>query len=65
MSVGFFVMFYLYILHSASSDKYYIGHSDNPWRRLVEHNEDDKNLLRPNIALGNWSEYFRAVKPER
>ena len=31
-------MFYIYILYSASSDIYYVGHSENPWRRLEEHN---------------------------
>ena len=31
-------MFYLYILYSISSDKYYVGYSDNVERRLSEHN---------------------------
>ena len=31
-------MFYIYFLHSIASDIYYCGHSDDPWRRVVEHN---------------------------
>jgi putative endonuclease len=31
-------MFYIYFIYSESSDLYYVGHSDNPWRRLEEHN---------------------------
>jgi putative endonuclease len=34
-------MFYIYILYSASADKYYIGHTNNPQRRLFEHNNSD------------------------
>ncbi len=31
-------MYYLYILYSKSSDRYYIGHTNDPKRRLEEHN---------------------------
>ena len=31
-------MYYLYILYSESTDKYYVGVTDNPDRRLWEHN---------------------------
>jgi putative endonuclease len=31
-------MYYLYIIYSVSSDVYYVGYSDNPERRLAEHN---------------------------
>ena len=30
--------FYIYVLFSPSFDKYYIGYSDDPGRRLIEHN---------------------------
>ena len=30
--------FYLYILFSKVHDKYYVGYSSDPWRRLEEHN---------------------------
>ena len=37
--------YYLYILYSTSSDKYYIGHSWNYKERLIHHNTDDKNTF--------------------
>ena len=36
-------MFYIYILHSGSSDKYYIGSTNDISRRLKEHNELSEN----------------------
>jgi putative endonuclease len=30
--------FYIYILYSEKFNKYYVGHSDDPWRRINEHN---------------------------
>jgi putative endonuclease len=40
MSGGFFVImdFFIYILQSVSTDKYYVGFSENPHKRLFEHN---------------------------
>jgi len=35
-------MYYLYILYSHRTDKYYIGHSEDPWERVIHHNTDDK-----------------------
>ncbi len=32
-------MYYVYILYSGFSDKYYVGHTDDVVRRLKEHNE--------------------------
>ena len=34
-------MFYVYILYSESADKYYIGHTNDPERRLTEHNNTE------------------------
>jgi len=31
-------MFYIYILYSESADRFYIGHTNDPARRLIEHN---------------------------
>ena len=31
-------MYYIYIIYSLSADRYYIGHSYDPNRRLEEHN---------------------------
>jgi putative endonuclease len=41
----FFVMFYLYILHSAKSNQFYVGITDNPKRRLCEHNSSPRQLF--------------------
>jgi putative endonuclease len=34
-------MFYIYILYSKSADKYYIGHTPDVFKRLVEHNSPE------------------------
>jgi len=33
-------MYYLYILYSEKSDIFYIGSTENPWKRITEHNSD-------------------------
>ena len=33
--------FYIYLLYSESSDKYYVGYSRDPLKRLTEHNTVD------------------------
>jgi putative endonuclease len=38
-------VFYIYILYSVSADKYYIGHTDDVPRRVVEHNNVEKNTF--------------------
>ena len=38
-------MFSIYFLYSKNSDKYYVGYSDNPDRRLIEHNTKDFNTF--------------------
>ena len=32
--------FYMYVLRSAATRKFYVGHSEDPARRLTEHNHD-------------------------
>ena len=32
-------MFYVYILYSEEYDKFYVGHTDDPLNRFLEHNE--------------------------
>jgi len=39
----FYRMFYLYIIYSSSAEKYYVGHSADPWRRLAEHNTNSSD----------------------
>jgi putative endonuclease len=36
-------MVYLYILHSTTADKYFVGHSENPWDSLAQHNSSTDN----------------------
>ena len=36
-------MFYIYILYSSTSDKFYVGYSNNYEKRLLEHNTTDRN----------------------
>jgi putative endonuclease len=35
------MMYYVYILYSEDSDRYYIGHSNDPWNRLNQHLENE------------------------
>ena len=60
----FMAMFYIYFLYSTSSDNYYIGHSNDTERRLLEHNSSDFNTYtkkhRPWVLA-----YSFAVSPDR
>jgi putative endonuclease len=38
-------MFYIYIIYSTTSDKYYVGYSSDPWKRLMEHNTSLKTTF--------------------
>ena len=33
--------YYIYILHSISIDKFYVGYSSDPWKRLDEHLQNE------------------------
>lgn len=35
-------MFYIYLLYSASADKYYVGYSNDYQRRFIEHNTTER-----------------------
>ena len=64
-------MFTVYILFSDSSEKYYIGHTNNLERRLEEHNDVDRvgwsNSYRPwhLIYSENHNTRSEAVRSER
>jgi putative endonuclease len=51
-------MYYTYILKSESSEKLYIGHSDNPSRRLTEHNSGKSKATR---FKGPWKLIFTKI----
>ena len=36
-------MFFIYILHSEFLNKFYIGQSSDPWKRIVYHNNNDSD----------------------
>jgi len=36
-------MYYIYFIYSKSSEKYYLGYTNDPERRLIEHNTKDFN----------------------
>jgi putative endonuclease len=38
-------MFYIYILFSQNSNVFYIGHSDDPWNRIIQHNTKEKGTF--------------------
>ena len=40
MAFLFVDMYYIYILYSKQADKYYVGHSEDPWKRLAQHLEN-------------------------
>ena len=42
ISFFFAAMFYIYILYSQCSNRYYVGHTNDPERRLIEHNTTDE-----------------------
>ncbi len=50
-------MFYIYIIYSSHGDTYYLGHSQNPWQRLEQHNNNE-----PDKFTGRYSDWvLRAV----
>jgi putative endonuclease len=44
MAFLFYMTFYIYIIYSADSNRYYLGYSSDPWKRLEQHltNSADK-----------------------
>jgi len=56
--------FYMYILRSASTGRFYVGHSEDPARRVTEHNYNRSSSTR---NRGPWelvyTEQF-ATRPE-
>ncbi len=50
--------FYIYILYSKEHDKYYVGYSSDPWRRLEEHNTKLFNTYTSKFRLWTLSAVF-------
>lgn len=51
-------MFYLYILQSERTRRYYIGSTENIARRLREHNGELPSLSRTTLAGRPWKLIF-------
>jgi len=65
-------MFYIYILYSTDFDKYYVGYTDDPERRLSEHNSNPRMTFTHKFRPWSLVKYFQvnqargdAVKIER
>jgi len=54
------IMFYIYILHSQKADKFYVGHTDDPMRRLSEHNTKPFNTFTSRYRPWTMAAYFPA-----
>ncbi|MBN2616571.1 MAG: GIY-YIG nuclease family protein [Bacteroidales bacterium] len=52
-------MFYIYILYSSSADKYYVGHSNDPIRRLEEHNNNPRNTFTKKFGPWEIKAFFK------
>ena len=51
-------MFYVYLIYSPSADRFYIGHSSNPWRRVDEHNQYGFNTYTSKFRPWNLKSIF-------
>jgi len=52
-------MYYIYFLYSESSDKYYVGYTNDPVRRLIEHNTKDFNTFTKKHRPWELSYFFQ------
>ena len=55
-------MFYVYILHSATLDKFYVGASANPRERLKKHNRKHKGFTG---TARDWEMVYREAFTEK
>ena len=57
-------MYFIYILYSDSSDKYYLGYSSDPLRRLEEHNSKPFNTYTSKHRPWTLTAYFKCSENE-
>jgi len=53
---------FIYILHSESKDKYYVGYSKNPQERLIKHNQKHKGFTG---MTNDWKIVYTEVFPDK
>ena len=57
-------MFYIYIIYSSSADLFYVGYSNNPVRRLNEHNTQSFNTFTSKYRPWELKAFFQCSKTE-
>src|SRR5947207_2846268 len=57
-------LFSIYILQSKKSGKFYIGYSCDPWRRIGEHNTDDRTTYTSKYRPWHLIAVFRIGEDE-
>ena len=55
-------MFYVYILYNAKSDRYYIGHTPDVYKRLEEHNNPQENKYTSKYLPWELKLYFKVTE---
>ncbi len=43
---------YIYIIYSLSANIYYVGYSSDPWKRVIQHNENESDKYTGKYS--NW-----------
>ena len=57
--------YYIYIIQSSKSNKFYVGYSTDPWRRVVEHNTKPFNTFTSKHRPWNLEAVFLVGTTER
>jgi len=55
-------MYYVYIIHSAILDKFYIGSTDDPINRLKKHNTNHKGFTG---TVNDWKLVYKECFPDK
>jgi putative endonuclease len=57
-------MYYIYILYSSLSDKFYVGYTNDPDWRVIEHNTSPRITYTSKYRLGQISAVFECSTVE-
>ena len=58
-------MFYIYIIYSYAGNKYYVGYSTDPLRRVIEHNTNPFNTYTSKYKPWVLKSYFLCSASEK